>query len=150
MTEYAKITLLIPVTQAWPRPDKTNWQTLTNHSEDVIVLGCEYLGEDELPADPTLGVASLGHDADQLALRDRLRAKATLPVVEQVEDPVRDHLAEICKDAGLGVMAGLFDVIVDREEVSDDTLLALDESDVTELYEAIVGPAVDRMQRRLA
>ena len=65
-------------------------------------------------------------------------------------DPVRDHLYEISKDAGLGMMTGIFDVLMDREEVPEERLLALDESDVTEFYESMIGPVVDRIQRRLS
>lgn len=50
--EFCKIVLLIPVTEQWSRPDKTDWQKLTDHEHEVLVLGTEYLQEDELPATP--------------------------------------------------------------------------------------------------
>lgn len=76
MTQFAKITLLVPLTDPnWQRPDKTNWQEVTDHNEPITVLGCDYLEEDELPADATVGLVNpnRGAAAEQQALLTQLR-----------------------------------------------------------------------------
>ena len=46
--EYAKITLLIPLTDdATRRPDKWNWTSLVDHNSTITVVADEYLTEDE-------------------------------------------------------------------------------------------------------
>lgn len=40
--EFARITLLVPLTDDWRRPDKTDWQDLCDHSQPIKVLSCDY------------------------------------------------------------------------------------------------------------
>ncbi len=47
---------------------------------------------------------------------------------------VEAHLAKTCRDAGLGVMVSLFEVLLDRETVDEQALLGVTAEDVTELY----------------
>lgn len=58
---------------------------------------------------------------------------------------VRDHLSAICEEAGLPVMVGFFDVVVDRGDATGQQLLTLTSSDVAAMYDGIVGPAIDHV-----
>lgn len=51
--------------------------------------------------------------------------------------------------AGLGVAAGMLEVVADREAVTAEALDALTPEDVTHLYDAFIGPAVDRIEQHL-
>lgn len=62
------------------------------------------------------------------------------------DDQVAAHLAEVCKQAGLGSMTDIFQVIRDREVVRPQALMQLDADDVTYLYEEYVEPAVDSVE----
>lgn len=65
------------------------------------------------------------------------------------KDTVAQHIEDICTEAGLGVMEGIFTVIRDREQVTDEQLLALHSGDVTEWYEASLAPAIDSIEEDL-
>lgn len=88
MTQFAKITLLIPTTDDWPRPDKTNWRELTDHSAEIVVLGCDYLEEDELPADPRVGILNVehGHEDAQAELLKELAEQYLADQPQQIEN----------------------------------------------------------------
>lgn len=62
---------------------------------------------------------------------------------------VHDHLESIAAQAGLEVMGHVLSIVADREQVPVESLLALGEQDVTELYEGFVARAVDRVERSL-
>jgi len=64
-------------------------------------------------------------------------------------DPVSEHLAHITKEAGLEMMSGVFDVLINRETIPGATLLRLTSTDVHALYEAWIGPAIDRIESEL-
>ena len=59
---------------------------------------------------------------------------------------VDDHVKTICKEAGLGMMRGVFDVLLDREAITYPKVLTLTGDDVYELYESHIGPAIDGIQ----
>lgn len=40
--KFAIVTLVIPVTDDWPRPDKTDWTRLVDHAAPIQVRDCEY------------------------------------------------------------------------------------------------------------
>lgn len=59
---------------------------------------------------------------------------------------VRAHIKSVCEQAGFpGVMAGVLDVVLDREDFTDQ-LAGITEEDVEKMYTTIVGPAIDEMQ----
>lgn len=70
--------------------------------------------------------------------RDRARA------VEATQ-----HVAAVCKEAGLGVMLAVFEVVDDREDVSVEALMSLTAEDVTRMYETLIAPAIDRVEDEL-
>lgn len=47
---------------------------------------------------------------------------------------IDDHVNKICEEAGLGVMVQVFQIIADREEVTDEQLMALTADDVNGYY----------------
>lgn len=59
------------------------------------------------------------------------------------------HVASICQEAGLEMMAGVFDVLWNRETVNTETLASLTSEDVTELYAGFIGPAIDKIEEQL-
>jgi hypothetical protein len=66
-----------------------------------------------------------------------------------VADPVQEHIETICEEAMLGVMVQVLEIVRDREEVPEESLLGLDADDVTEMYEGWIGPAIDRLEKSL-
>ena len=74
----------------------------------------------------------------------------TRSIGEPAPDVLDQHLANITKEAGLKMMSGVFDVLIDRETIPAATLLRLTSDDVLELYEAWIGPAIDDVERSLA
>lgn len=63
------------------------------------------------------------------------------------------HLDKIAVQAGLEVMGatngGVLGILYNRESVPDATLLALTADDVTDLYESLIAPAIDRIEERV-
>lgn len=70
-------------------------------------------------------------------LADRLNGYADA----LVDDP--------CHAAGLRVMREVFDVVTDREDVPTARVDALTPSDVADLYDQHIGPAIDRIEDAL-
>src|SRR5690606_32136344 len=64
----------------------------------------------------------------------------------QLEQATADHIAQVCKEAGLDVMRPILALVHDRENVPDSTLFALTADDVTDLYETRFAPAVDAVE----
>jgi hypothetical protein len=61
------------------------------------------------------------------------------------------HIASISADAGFDViMPQVFGIILDREEVTAETFLALTPGDISMFYDDFVGRAVDRVTRQLS
>ena len=68
------------------------------------------------------------------------------------ENTAATMLAKIqatCAEAGLEVMAEVLSIVWNREEVPVEVLTGLDASQVSDLYEMFVGPAVDRVEAYL-
>lgn len=65
-------------------------------------------------------------------------------------DRTTHHLNQVARNAGLGIVADLLSVIVDRGDVPAETLLALTEEDVTRLYDMIIAPAIDAVEEDIA
>lgn len=61
-------------------------------------------------------------------------------------DDVASHLWSICHEAGLEVMAELFEIVTARGECDDESILALTAEDVSNWYDHQVGPAVDAIE----
>lgn len=59
------------------------------------------------------------------------------------------HIQRICAEAGLGVMVQVYEIVCDREERTDEELLALTADDVESHYNQYVGPAIDRIETDL-
>jgi hypothetical protein len=59
------------------------------------------------------------------------------------------HVREVCHRAGLPIMEGVFDILRDRGEIAESSLAELTEDLVAEMYEAIIGPAVDELEECL-
>jgi hypothetical protein len=67
------------------------------------------------------------------------------------QDGYRDHFQEISDEAGLGgVMPGILQVLLDREVLSEEKFVALTSEDVTNIYEGLIAPAIDRAEQYLA
>ena len=64
-------------------------------------------------------------------------------------DPAQKHIETICEEAGLGVMVQVFEIVRDREEVPEEAILGLDAEDVTQLYDAWIGPAIDNVEKSM-
>lgn len=78
-----------------------------------------------------------------------IRLVISMKAVTMSLSPVSTHIANISREAGLGVMEQILTIVSDREEVSDEALLALTSKDLVALYDGFVGPAVDRVERSL-
>lgn len=65
-------------------------------------------------------------------------------------DDIGDHVRRVCHSAGLDVMSALVEVVRERAEIGDSCLAGLSVEVVTEMYESIVGPAVDRLEAALS
>lgn len=63
------------------------------------------------------------------------------------KDVVQKHIEQVCKDAGLGVMVQVYEIIQDRESVSTRALLGLTAEVVDEHYNMFVGPAIDEIEK---
>lgn len=61
-------------------------------------------------------------------------------------DPLGAHIRRICDEAGLGVMVQVFEIIHDRERVSDEALFALTADDVYGFYEGHLARAIDTIE----
>lgn len=53
----------------------------------------------------------------------------------------------VCDRAGLGVMVQVYEIIHDREVVTEEALLAIDDNEVTNHYYSWMGPAIDKIER---
>ena len=85
------------------------------------------------------------HNSDDVAFDLLHRMAAQLQGGASVAtDFTYQHLQRICREAGLEVMQGIFDVVWNREEIDEATLLLLTHEDVTHLYEH-VGRAIDQI-----
>lgn len=63
---------------------------------------------------------------------------------------VDDHIKTICKEAGLRMMRGVFDVLLDRETTTFARVLKLTSDEVYDLYESHIGPAIDGIEDEVA
>ena len=54
-------------------------------------------------------------------------------------------IKQTCEEAGLPVMLGLFEIMLDREEVTEEQLDELTVDQVEEFYGMAVAPAIDRI-----
>lgn len=59
---------------------------------------------------------------------------------------MRAHLHGVANRAGLGVMAEVLEVVVDREVIDDQALLLVSSDDIRNLYEDYVAPTVDSLE----
>lgn len=59
------------------------------------------------------------------------------------------HLVCIAHDAGLAAMVGLLEILRERGTLTNEAARALAPEDIERMYEAIVGPAVDSLERDL-
>lgn len=58
-----------------------------------------------------------------------------------------EHIASICREAGLGVMVQIYQVVADRERDGvEEYLRGLDADDVEAHYNQFVGPAIDNIE----
>lgn len=63
---------------------------------------------------------------------------------------VRNDIHQACKAEGLALMGDVFDVILDRGDVTvDDVASVLDHRSVESLYDRFVGPAIDAIEDTL-
>lgn len=69
--------------------------------------------------------------------------------VTPVNSPVQEHIDRICEHAGLGVMCGIFDVLLDREELPESVYFGISAQKVAALYDSRIAPAIDRVQRMI-
>ncbi|MBO0676819.1 hypothetical protein JRC04_05020 [Mycolicibacterium sp. S2-37] len=75
---------------------------------------------------------------------------AEAPEGATTHDP-HEHVEKIATEAGYAVMgrSGILGILVDRETVSAQRILALTDDDVDRLYDSFVGPAVDGIEDEL-
>jgi hypothetical protein len=66
-----------------------------------------------------------------------------------MNEKVEKHIEEICREAGLNSMPAVMVFIVDRENVSDETLLSLTDDDIMRFYDNYVVKAVNDIEDEL-
>lgn len=59
------------------------------------------------------------------------------------------HAATVAEHVGLGVVASIIDVLLDRGAVQDAQVLSLTPDDIAVLYHTVIGPAIDRVEDQL-
>jgi len=63
----------------------------------------------------------------------------------------RNDLHQACKNEGLLIMQDVFDTLLDRDEVTVEQIAEyLDHHSVQSLYDAYIGPAIDRVGNAIA
>ena len=116
-------------TDPWADPEFTGHTPDDNHTSDgrcKYPRSCEIGGHlRERDGDPA---------TDQQTVRTSLRG------------PVGAHIEQICNEAGLGVMVQVFEIIHDRESVTEEDLLALTADDVLGFYEGHLARAIDTIE----
>ncbi|KQO98667.1 hypothetical protein [Leifsonia sp. Leaf264] len=70
-------------------------------------------------------------------------------LLTQTELPHRQHIQSVCKEAGLEMMVGVFEVIDDREEVATVAFQRVTTDDIDGFYDEFIGPAVDKIEAEL-
>lgn len=88
-------------------------------------------------------------DSNAVANLDEVMAHVERLLAPAPVSPVDEHLTAVCAEAHLNSMVEVFAFVLDREQVSDEQVLALTADDVTGLHDAYVAPAVDRIEDAL-
>ena len=70
------------------------------------------------------------------------RAAAVVPALTVTSGDFDD----VAREAGLGVLSGVLDVLLGRGEIPAERLRALTPVDVAELYATFIGPAIDDLE----
>jgi len=86
---------------------------------------------------------------DKYPLGEYDEARIYAVVAEESRDTLDKHLTYICREAGLDMMIGVFDVLINRETLTPRQLMALTAADITGLYEGWIAPAIDNVERTL-
>lgn len=60
-----------------------------------------------------------------------------------------EHLLRICREAGLQSAIGVFEILYDRDALTDEIALTLSHEDVSEIFTEAMGPAVDKAESLL-
>jgi len=87
-------------------------------------------------------------DADSDSLYTEARWEFERVIKENERLPLFAHFDEVCQEAGLGVMVQVYEIISDRGDVEESTLLALTAEDVENHYFRI-GAGIDDVERSL-
>lgn len=62
---------------------------------------------------------------------------------------VNDHIEQVCEESPYGTMTDILQVCRDREDLEDEHYLALTAADMDQLWDGIIGPAIDDVERSL-